>query len=149
LPSPSEVIGRLAEALAPGGRLVIQDYMHDGMKVFPQHPATDGLIEAVRASYAGAGADCWIAGNLPALLAEAGLELAAFEPHVRAGGPGSVPFEWFATFARQHLESIGAEGRLSAEAQAEFLARLDALYELPGAMFFTPVVVNVVAQRPR
>jgi SAM-dependent methyltransferase len=145
VPEPGLAVARMGAALAPGGRLVAQDYLHDCMRVFPERPEVARVIDAFRAAYRDTGGDLWVAGRLPGLLAAAGLRVLDVRPHAKAGPPGSPPFRWVERFLFEHLDTVLASGHLSQDEAATFAAAWGALTEEPGAVLFTPLVVTVVA----
>lgn len=147
LADPQTLVHRAAAALGNGGRLVVQDYHHDGMSLFPRDPAIDRVIEAVRATYAAKGCDLWIAGRLPQLYAAAGLELDAIRPHVRVGGPDDPAFQWVERFLFEHLPTFVVEGQLRRDEAEAFAEAWREALATPGATLFTPMVVDVVGRR--
>ena len=48
-PDSEAIVARLATALAPGGLLVVQDYNHDGVGLWPESRAFRAAIEAAHA----------------------------------------------------------------------------------------------------
>lgn len=148
LPDPAAVIERLAPALGPGGRLVIQDYDHDGVGVWPRHPAIVRAIEAYRAAYAAAGGDMWIAAKLPQILLRLGWEVKTLTPDVRCGLPGSAPWVWAKRFLHEHLDTLVEGGHLSAEERLQFEVAWAEREQVPGALLVSPVQLTIVAKPP-
>ena len=85
--SASHSASRFARALRPGGVLAVQDYNHEGVSLFPASAGFLAVIEATRRLYASRGGDTWIAGRLPRLYADAGLELCDLRPNVPSNAP--------------------------------------------------------------
>ena len=147
LPEQEEVLRRLATQLRPGGYLLIQDYDYDSIRVAPEQPGILRLFEGMVAGYALHGGDAYVATRLPQMIHDLGLELFSIDPHCKAGPPGSDVFRWVETFFRQHVHRLVADGVLNeTEAQAS-LDGWDAAHATPGSVFFSPLVVNVVARR--
>ena len=152
LPDPAACVHRLCESLNPGGRLVVQDYNHDGVRLFPGSPAFDRTIGAYRAAYARQGGDLWVGGKLPGMMQSAGLTVDTIDPRIMAGAPGSLVWRWVERFLFEHLPSISTDGppqpdRLSpAEQQALHqqwaVARGDA-----STVLFSPMQVRVMGSR--
>jgi ubiquinone/menaquinone biosynthesis C-methylase UbiE len=86
LPEPVEVLRRISTWVKPGGFVAVQDYNHEGVSIFPESAGLTAVVRATRALYARAGGDAWIAGRLPRLFRDAGLELVSLEPNVQCGG---------------------------------------------------------------
>lgn len=70
---PETVVGRMAEAVRPGGRVVLIDDDHDVLRLFPAVPSVEGVWRAYIRAYEAAGKDPYIGRKLPRLLEGAGL----------------------------------------------------------------------------
>ncbi|MEM9380146.1 MAG: methyltransferase domain-containing protein [Planctomycetota bacterium] len=143
-----EVAERIARALRPGGAFVVQDYNHEGVSVFPRSEGFEAAIRATRAFYAGAGGDAWVIGRLPAALRRAGLEVEELRPVVRCGGPGSDAFRWADAFFPRFVDTYLDRGLMTAAERRAFDADWEAMRANPDALFFSPMVVEVIARRP-
>ena len=108
LGDPEGVARTLARSLRPGGVLLIQDYNHEGISVFPKSRGFDAVVRATRAMYAGSGGDVWIAGRAARVFAAAGLEMEALDANVMCGGPSSPAFQWADRFF-PHFAGVMAE----------------------------------------
>jgi SAM-dependent methyltransferase len=148
LPDPARHVARLARALRPGGVLAVQDYNHEGVSVFPESAGFRAVIDATRRLYATRGGDPWIAGALPRLYADAGLELVDLTPNAKAGGPGTGVFAWADAFFTYHAGRMAAAGVLDEADRERFHAEWDALRADPCGVFFSPLVVDVAGRRP-
>jgi ubiquinone/menaquinone biosynthesis C-methylase UbiE len=146
-PDPSTVVRRLASWLAPGGRLLVIDYNHEGISVFPWSPAFVEVIEATRALYASQGGNPWIAGELPRLFADGGLELESYEPIVQSGAPGSEVWRWAEVFFLHHAERMEQAGFLPQGATERFRCEWTERSADPAARFFSPIVVGAIGVR--
>lgn len=147
-PDPGLLVERLAQTLRPGGVLLVQDYLHDPMSVFPHSPAIQAVIEAFRAEHRARGGDLRVAGRLPELMQRAGLELVEVEPRILAGTPGQPAWAWVERFLAEHTPTLVAAGRLSAAEQRAFAEAWEQARAHPGAVLFTPAVVELAARRP-
>jgi ubiquinone/menaquinone biosynthesis C-methylase UbiE len=70
---PQRVVQGIARALRPGGRAVLLDDDHDGLRLHPAVPSLDAVWAAYQRTYTAEGKDPLIGRRLPAHLAEAGL----------------------------------------------------------------------------
>lgn len=147
-PEPGALLARLARALAPGGRIALLDYNHEGLSLFPESAGFRAVVRATRALYASRGGDVWIAGRLPGLLRAAGLEVEPPRVDVLCGGPDSPAFRWADAFFPHHSAGMVAAGVLSAEERELFLGEWAERRADPDAMFFSPLVVSIVARAP-
>jgi ubiquinone/menaquinone biosynthesis C-methylase UbiE len=148
LPGVPALLARLARALAPGGAIGLQDYNHEGVSLFPSSEGFRAVVRATRALYASRGGDPWIAGRLPGMLRAAGLVVEHRHVDVLCGGPDSPAFRWADAFFPHHSAGMVAAGLLSPDERSRFLDEWGERRADPDAMFFSPMVVSLVARRP-
>ncbi len=151
LPDPAACIQRLSGALAADGVLVVQDYNHDGVRLFPDAPAFNRTIAAYRAAYDRLGGDLWIAGRLPGMMTAAGLAVTGISPQVKAGPPGSPVWRWVERFIFEHLDSISADvaapDALSPAERQALHTQWRAAAADPDTVLFSPMQVTVTGRR--
>jgi SAM-dependent methyltransferase len=143
LRSPDELLERAVRWLAPGGRLVVEDFYF-----LPAEDAATPVGRAVVEAYLKAfrlhGADMRFARRLPARLAQLGLS--GVDLHLRPLGPGQGEYE--NELMRRRLELQGQplvdNGWVSAEQLAEFITGLDR----PEFRDVTTLLFSVWGQRP-
>jgi SAM-dependent methyltransferase len=145
---PARVLERLARALAPGGRIVVHDYNHEGISLFPDSAGFRAAIRATRAWYARAGGDTFVSGLLPRHLRAAGLEVVEHLPRVLCGGPDSPAFRWAGAFFPHYSQKMVEGGLLSPAERDQFLREWAERERDPDSMFFSPIVTGTIA-RPR
>lgn len=148
LSEPAAAVERLASWLAPGGSLVIQDYDHDGLKVFPERPAIARTVDGFRAAWKAEGFDLWVAPKLSGYLQSAGLGDVALSPHVRAGAPGSPPWRWVEDFLFGHIGTVVEGGHLSAGEDAQFRRAWAEAAAEPASVLVSPIQLTVAARAP-
>jgi ubiquinone/menaquinone biosynthesis C-methylase UbiE len=73
LPDRVAVLGRLWDAVAPGGHLVIQDYDLRGLSVLPALDSVEEVNRVLIDSFTAVGCDVHIGARLPQLFAEVGI----------------------------------------------------------------------------
>ncbi|MCH2103048.1 MAG: methyltransferase domain-containing protein [Planctomycetes bacterium] len=151
LADPESIIARLSKALAPGGYLAIQDYNHHGVSAYPHSDGFWAVIQATRNMYTSEGGDPFVAGRVPPALAAAGLELYDVTPNVLAGGPGTAVFQWGHDFfsSDSQLDNMQACGGLTDEDRALFKEEWPKLCATPGAMFYSPYLLDAAGRRPK
>lgn len=147
-PDPGALVQRFSRWLEPGGRLVVVDYNHEGVSLFPESEGFRAVIRATRAWYESRGGSTFIAGRIPHLLREAGLQLVEQLPIVRAGRPGSAVWTWAEEFFLGHSASMEEAGLLTREEGERFRAEWSERREDPDACFYSPIVVGFAAQKP-
>ncbi len=148
-PNVAAIVKRLADALAPGGVLALQDYQHEGISLYPDSPGFRAAIRGTRALYKSRGGDAFVAGSLPGWMRAAGLELVDMTPNVQCGGPDSPAFRWAGAFFPHYSSMLVDGGFITAEERNSFLAEWSAAEKNPDAMFFSPMVVDLAARKPR
>ena len=136
-------IRRLVQALRPGGCLVVHDYNHDGLGIWPRHPAIDRVVDAYRQAYRDRGGDLWVAARLPGLLHDAGLHDIRIEPHAMGGSPTSKVWRWVERFLCEHLDTVVQSGHVTAAERAAFDRAWADARNSPHAVLFSPQQVTV------
>ena len=85
--------------------------------------------------------------RLPQFYADLGLDLVAVEPFCKAGPPDHGAFRWAERFFRQHVQRLVDDGVLTEQERDASFEAWDEARRTPGAVFFSPLVVNVVGRR--
>ncbi|HTF87084.1 MAG TPA: methyltransferase domain-containing protein [Planctomycetota bacterium] len=148
-PRVDAIVRRLSEALAPGGILAVEDYQHEGISLYPESPGFQAAIRGTRALYKSRGGDPFIAGRLPGWMRAAGLEVFDVKPNVLCGGPESPGFRWAGRFFPHYSAMLVAQGLMKPEERERFLDEWSAAEKNPDAMFFSPMVIDIAARKPR
>lgn len=150
LPDPSAVIEKAADALAPGGRLVVMDYFNYlSIRSFPHSEIFNHVFHSVHKSFADAGGNLDVGDSLPGLMLDAGLEILRIEPVIKIARPGGAIWQWVRGFQRSYLPRLVEQGYLS---EAELEANDEdwrARAEDPASFFLSPPMIGVVARKPR
>jgi SAM-dependent methyltransferase len=148
VPRVDLALERMLAAVRPGGLIIVQDYNHDGIGIWPRVPAIDRCIEAFRAAYAARGGDLWVATRLPGLLRALELEAIELAPRVLAGLPDSAVWRWVERFLMEHLETVVAAGHLDRASANAFQLAWNDSRQRSDTVLFSPQVVTVTARRP-
>ena len=149
LPDRAAVLRSLARFLRPGGRIVVMDYNHYGVSLFPECESFWSVISGTRELYATRGGNTWVMGEIRRLMTDAGLEPGDLFPHVIAGSPGSPAFEWADAFFPFHTQGMVAAGVLSEESRARFLSDWEERKSDADALFYSPIVAAISGRKPR
>jgi SAM-dependent methyltransferase len=72
LPQRAEVLGRLWDAVAPGGHLIVQDYDIRSVDVLPSLDSVDEIARVLIEAFGAAGCDVSVGVRLPQLFAQVG-----------------------------------------------------------------------------
>jgi SAM-dependent methyltransferase len=146
LPDPARALERLWRATRAGGAVVVQDYDHDGLGVWPKQAAIERVVEAFRAAYRARGGDLWIGAKLPQILAALGAR-AELHPVVRAGHVDDPVWQWVERFLFEHVDTVVTDGHLAASERDDFARAWQRVRATPGAVLFSPIQVTVIARR--
>jgi ubiquinone/menaquinone biosynthesis C-methylase UbiE len=73
LPQRVAVLGRLWDAVAPGGHLIVQDYDIRSVGVLPALDSVDELVRVLLGAFTAAGCDVYAGARLAQLFAQAGI----------------------------------------------------------------------------
>ena len=148
LSTPRTALAEMAQVTRPGGLVVVHDYVHDGVRLYPRTPSFEAVIAAYREAYRRAGGDLWVAGDVPAHLAALGLTDIQVRPHVREGPAGSPVHRWVGRFVHEHLHTVIKAGLLSAEAAETFRADWLRVSEIQGSRLISPLQLTVSGRVP-
>ena len=146
---PAVVVGRLRKVLKPGGHLVIQDYNHDGFRLFPDCSSFVKVVEAYRSAYRSIGGDLWVGARLPGWMKSSGMEVERIEPHMMAGPPHSPMFRWVSRFLLEHLSTVVRDGHLSEDDAQDFVQAWSEAETRTDTVLFSPIQVTVVGRQPK
>ncbi|MFD3976284.1 class I SAM-dependent methyltransferase [Streptomyces cyaneofuscatus] len=143
LPHAERQLARMADWVAPGGWLLVEDFYFLPSEDAPQD-AGRSVVAAYTGTFRAAGADMRIARRLPARLAQYGLT--SVDVRVRPLGPGqgADENELMRTRMELHGQALVDQGLVSGDHLAEFVATLDR----PQARDVTVLQFSVWGQRP-
>ena len=147
-PHPEKIVAALAASLKPGGQLLVVDYNHDGVGLWPDSPGFRAAIRATRAMYDRSGSDPWLGTRLPALMRGAGLVPEDYRATVLSGGPDSAVFQWAKRFFLTWADKFVAQGHMTPEEAELMRSEWQARSTDPDSRFFSPIVVTASARRP-
>jgi ubiquinone/menaquinone biosynthesis C-methylase UbiE len=145
LPDPLGLLRRMAEAVRPGGVVVVEDADFDGLFCFPSNRGFDFYADSYREALRRRGGDPSVGRKLYQLFTEAGLG----SPSLKVVQPANVtgPGKWMAhsTLAAT-AESILAEGIASRDAVDAALADLADFTADPNSLVGEPRIFQVWAR---
>lgn len=146
-PEPQRLLANVARWLAPGGRVLVVDYDHDGVAVFPRSAGFEAMVRGVRALFRSQGGDPWIACRLPELFDATGLDLESFDPRLLSGPLSSPVGSWVGDFLHLHAGGLVDGGFVTAQERAAFEREWAQRAANPHALFVSPIVVGAVASK--
>jgi SAM-dependent methyltransferase len=146
---PAAVVRGVAAALARGGHFVIHDYFNYGaMTTAPRRRSHDLAVAATMRSWREQGGDPDVVGRVPAMLAEAGLELVHVHAHQRVARGTDAMFTWPETWWRTFAPKLVARGLLAAADCEQLLADLAAIRASATDFVVCPTVYELIARKP-
>lgn len=143
---PRAVLARIAQALRPGGVIVLHEYFDYSIwRAAPRCPELETFVRAVIQSWRDAGGEPDIALSLPCWLAELGFELRSIRPMVSVVQAGDPKWAWVRAFVQVNRARLVDLGHFGAE-EAEGIWRAFCKMETPGAIrMITPGVLEIIA----
>lgn len=149
LDDAQSVMAAVAKALRTGGVFAVQDYFHyRAATLAPKSAIFDKVIEAVDASWRVRGGDSDIAGRLPGMMQQCGLEVREIRPILRVARPGSALWDWPTTFFRNYIPVLVEMGLLTTADQEDFNCDWSQRSADPATFFCTPPVFDVIGVKP-
>ncbi len=146
--SPATLVKKIAGALKPGGRAVFHEYAdYESWRLFPRGEAHREFVAAVMKSWRASGGEPDIALQLPALLADAGLEIASAAPLLWCTRPGDPVWRWPAAFIEVNVARLRELGFLDAALAARIRDEFVAATADPRSLMLTPMVLEIVAEK--
>jgi len=133
---PERVVAAMADAVRPGGRVVLEDDDHDLLRLWPPVPGVDRLWQAYVHAYRQRGYDPFIGRRLVALLHEAGLSPVRSDMPPFGACAGDEDFEIYVENLRMVLGGAAEAIQEGGVTEIEFghaLSALEAWAERPDA----------------
>jgi SAM-dependent methyltransferase len=148
VPDPQRVVDRVARALKPGGRFVVQDYYNYAtMVIAPKSDIVRKVVSAVDASWRMHGGDPDVGCRLPGMFERAGLRVRHLDVMVRLARPTDLLWHWPGTFFRIFVPTLVKMGLLVEADQKAFEAEWAERSKDPSAFFTSPPMVEVVGEK--
>jgi SAM-dependent methyltransferase len=149
VPDPEKFLIPLFAALRPGGIIAFEDYIYEGLSLYPRGGAFEGMPDAVRAYWRSGGGDPYIAAKLPSILKRHGLRLIDFTPNVLSGGPESGAMEWAHRFFSTHIQVMVDKNVISQQQGDAMLKDWLEHRSHPETIFVSPMVFDVAGVRSK
>lgn len=148
LPDPEPCLAGIARGLAPGGRVVIQDYLgYEALRLSPQRAGFTRGIGAIVRSWNESGGDLDVMGVVPTICRRVGLEVEHLGVVQRIARPGSMMWAWPTSFWASFIPRLVGLGLLSEAESEAFFADWDDATNDPDSFVHLPPVYEIVARR--
>ena len=148
--SPALLVGKIAAALKPGGLAIFHEYLlYRTFSFAPPQPRQREFAEQVMKGWRATGGEPDIAQPLQRLLEERDFTIRAAIPRIYALRPMDEMWQWPASFIRIHLEQQTALGAIESSWAESVLREFDAATADPASILVTPLVLQIIAEKPR
>lgn len=145
---PADVVAKLAEALRPGGTIVIHEYLHyESMTVTPDDGSIAAFSKQVVDDWRASGGEPNVGLRLPGLLLDNGFRIRRMTPMVDVVQPDSLIWEWPGNWIRNYPAHLVETGKVSQDWADRVTRALDAATASPAAILVTPTVLEIVAEK--
>jgi len=146
--NPKDLLRRIVARLKPGATIVIHEYFdYSTWRLAPRSEPFEKFVATVMESWRADGGEPDIALDLPAWLADDGMQLLRMHPIVDAVQPRSFIWQWPETFVKVGLARLVELGRMSEEAARETANDFAARAKDERTVLITPGVLEIVARR--
>jgi SAM-dependent methyltransferase len=145
---PRDLLGRIAETLRPGGKLVIHEYFdYATWRIAPQSPELEKFVKAVMKSWRDNGGEPDIGLNLLGWLEELKFEIQSIRPFVDIVTPSNFVWQWPKAFVHGGIQRLVELGYLTAAESREITDAFTAAESNPHTRLVTPAVLELIAIR--
>ena len=149
VPDADIFLDKLLKSLKPGGVIAFMDYAYEGLALYPRGGAFENMSESVKSYWRHGGGDPYIGARLPAMFRKRNLDMFIFDPVTIAGPPSSGIFQWADKFFTSHIQIMADHGIFSQTIGDEMLNDWIKHRNNPDSIFFSPMLVNTAARKPR
>jgi len=148
IPNPREILQKVYEALAPGGKMVIHEYYDwSTHQSEPQLPGLNKAIAACLKSFKDQKGEIDIGRELPKMLTEFGMRITSIRLMPKLGTPSNLIWQWPKTFYHSYFPRLVKMGYLTGvEAQQAFDDHKK-LEQNESTTLFCPMMVEVIAEK--
>jgi SAM-dependent methyltransferase len=147
--SPADLVAKLAAALRPGGVAIFHEYAdYAAWRTCPPLPMLAEFVQEVMASWRAAGGEPDVAPALVGHLADAGFRIREAVPRTFCIGPRDHAWQWPASFLEVYPDRLVELGRADAVWADRVRREFRAAAADPRTLMVTPLVLEIIAERP-
>lgn len=147
LSEPERALKNVVQALKPGAKLVIMEYVaFQSMSLWPVGEEFQKIYAAVSQLLARSGGDANFGGRVPQILEGLELEVQELLPIWRVGRPGSPLWRWLEQTQKNHTNLVDAQLITSADLKAHY-EEWERCSKIQGAFFTAPPVLATIARK--
>ncbi len=146
--SPAQLVTKISNALKPGGLAIFHEYIdYRTYRVAPRKLAIEEFVAKVTTNWRASGGEPEIGLELPHLLHKAGFQIRSTIPMLFVAPPGTMIWNWPASFIRTHLDHLLQHNQADLEWVTKVRTELEEAEADPASLFITPTVLEIVAER--
>ena len=150
LPNPKTVLQKVVDALKPGAVMAIHEYYDwSTLQTEPFKPGLAHAITMALKSFKDSEGEIDIGRELPSVLNGMGMEIRSTRPMAKIATVTNGIWQWPRTFFHSYFPRLIPQGYLDRAAVDLALKELDDLEKTPGSSICTPLMYEVIAQKPR
>ena len=148
IPNPKEILNKVAIALKPGGRMVIQEYYDwSTLQTEPiKKPLMKGIKMALK-SFKDSDNEVDIGRQLPYILPEIGMKVIGFRPMSKIATMDNGIWQWPKTFFESYFPRLVDQNYLTAKEVHLALESLKELEQIKGATICTCLMSEIIAEK--
>ena len=148
IPNPQEILKHISKAIAPGGRVVIQEYYDwSTHQTIPSMPSLKKAIKASLDSFERSDSDINVGSLLPQYLSELGMKILNVRLMSKVAVPESNTWEWPTTFYNSYFPRLVKMGYIGNDDLTAAMEDLKKLKKLPYSTICCPLMVEVIAEK--
>ncbi|MDE2148384.1 MAG: methyltransferase domain-containing protein [Gammaproteobacteria bacterium] len=146
--SPALLLSKLARAVRPGGVAIFHEYVdYSTFRLAPRSPAVEAFVQRVGDSWRASGGEPDVALALPSVLTQTGFRVRSATPKIFCVRPSDYVWQWPASFIDINLKRMLELGQVDETWAAMVRHEFDTAGSNPDSLMFTPMVLEIVAQR--
>lgn len=148
LPDPDALMAVAAQALRPGGRLVLHEYVQwDTFALYPQGHGLERFVQRCISHWQAHGGDPHVARRLPQLLERRGLRLVSARSLMACEPTDGPKAQWLQDFLQSYPAQLAVAGVWSTADQQALEADLEHARSHP-SLWVTPALVEQIWEQP-
>ncbi|MGV6832586.1 MAG: class I SAM-dependent methyltransferase [bacterium] len=148
VPNPKEILGNVAASLKKGAKVVLHEYFDwTTHQIEPNIPELTVGIHACIKSFREQDGDIDVGRFLPQILTDLGFKVTSKRLMHKLAQPHQFDWQWPKSFYYSYFPRLVDSGYLTQEECDKALAAHSIFEKNPNAMLFTPIMIEVVAEK--
>jgi len=148
IPNPKQILQKVAAALKPGGKMVIQEYYDwSTLQTEPRKEVLAKGIAMALKSFKDTENEVDIGRHLPIILPKIGMKVIGFRPMSKIATIENGIWQWPKTFFESYFPRLVPQNYLTPAEITAALSELEELEKIKGASICTCLMVEVIAEK--